>query len=93
MDGIFTSFGMMGSPIATRVWFDPRLGGLSVEIDGVVASIDFTQISEDDFESKTPVTQFRLGAQGSVVICSHQDGTETWLPVDIWLPDGFTPHL
>ena len=54
MDGIFTSFGMMGSPIATRVWFDPRLGGLSVEIDGVVASIDFTQISEDDFESKTP---------------------------------------
>ena len=80
-------------PIATRVWFDPRLGGLSVEIDGVVASIDFTQIPEDDFESKTPVTQFRLGAQGSVVICSHQDGTETWLPVDMWLPDGFTPHL
>jgi hypothetical protein len=33
-----------------------------------------------------------LGCEGTVVICHHGDGEETWLPVDLWLPGGFTPH-
>ena len=77
-------------PVATRVWFDPRDHTLSVEIDGVVASIDFPRIPEEDFESQAPIVRFALGAAGSVVVCHHQDGAETWLPVDMWLPGGFT---
>lgn len=76
---------------ATEVWFDPRLRTLSVKIDGVVASIDFARIPKADFESATPVAGFSLGCQGSVVVCRHYDGAETWLPVDMWLPGGFTP--
>jgi len=30
--------------------------------------------------------------KGSVVICRHQDGKETWLPADLWLPGAFTPR-
>lgn len=78
-------------PIATRVWFDPRDQALSVEINGVVASLEFARIPESDFESQTPIVRFTLGAEGSVVVCHHQDGQETWLPVDMWLPGGFTP--
>ena len=77
-------------PTATRVWFDPRDRALCVEINGVVASLDFNRIPEDDFESHAPIVRFALGAEGSVVVCHHQDGAETWLPVDMWLPGGFT---
>ena len=78
-------------PIATRVWFDPRDQTLFVEINGVVASLQLNRIPEDDFESQAPIVRFALGADGTVVVCHHQDGLETWLPVDIWLPGGFTP--
>jgi hypothetical protein len=78
---------------ATEVWFDPRLKTLSVIIDGVVASIDFAWIPKADFESMTPVTDFSLGSQGAVIVCRHDDGAETWLPVDMWLPGGFTPAV
>jgi hypothetical protein len=79
-------------PIATRVWFDPRDRALCVEINGMVASLDFTRIPEDDFESQASIVRFTLGAEGSIVVCHHQDGAETWLPVDMWLPGGFTPN-
>lgn len=76
---------------ATGVWFDPRLGTLSVKIDGVVASIEFAKIPKVDFESATPVSDFSLGCRGTVIVCRHSDGAETWLPVEMWLPGGFTP--
>jgi len=79
-------------PIATRVWFELRTMLLSVEINGVVESIKFEEIPQDDFESTAPIVKFELGQQGSVVICHHRDGEETWLPVDMWLPGGFTPY-
>lgn len=80
-------------PITTRVWFEPRTGLLSIEINGVVESIDFGQIPSEDFESTAPIVKFDVGQAGSVVVCHHHDGEETWLPVDMWLPGGFTPHL
>lgn len=81
----------LAEPVATRVWFDVSLSRLFVEINGIVTSIDFRLIPEDDFESAAPVTKFALGYEGTVVICHHHDGAETWLPVDMWLPGGFTP--
>jgi hypothetical protein len=80
-------------PVATRVWFEVRSSLLSVEIDGVVTSIDFRLIAEEDFESSTPVVKFEIGCEGTVVVCHHRDGVETWLPVDMWLPGGFTPIM
>jgi hypothetical protein len=81
----------LAEPVATQVWFDVRSKLLCVEINGVITSIDFDQIIEEDFESATPIVKFELGYQGTVVICHHHDGGETWLPVDMWLPGGFTP--
>jgi hypothetical protein len=83
----------LAEPVATRVWFETKSALLCVEIDGVVQSIDFRQIPEEDFESSTPVVKFELGQGGTVVVCHHRDGTETWLPVDMWLPGGFTPSV
>jgi hypothetical protein len=80
-------------PIAMHVWYDTRSSLLFVEIDGVAQSIDFRQIPADDFESSSPVAGFGLGQHGAVVVCRHQDGAETWLPVDLWLPGGFTPAV
>ncbi|MEZ4866731.1 MAG: hypothetical protein R3C14_35755 [Caldilineaceae bacterium] len=81
----------LAEPVATRVWFDIRSSSLLVEIDGIVAGLDFRLIPEEDFESASPVIKFSLGCEGSVVICYHRDGSESWLPVDMWLPGGFTP--
>lgn len=81
----------LAEPIATRVWFEQRTKLLSVEINGIVESINFGDILQEDFESTTPIVKFALGQEGSVVICYHRDGEETWLPVDMWLPGGFTP--
>jgi hypothetical protein len=47
-------------------------------------------IPDDDFESTSPVVGFKIGCGGAVVVCSHKDGQETWLPADMWLPGGFT---
>lgn len=81
----------LAEPIATRVWFEIKSSFLFVEINGFVNSIDFRLIPEDDFESTTPVIKFELGCEGTVVVCHHRDGAESWLPVDMWLPGGFTP--
>ncbi len=77
--------------VATRVWFDRTSGRLFVEFDGIVESIELALIPEADFESPAPISAFALGCEGSVVVCLHTDGTETWLPVDLWQPGGFTP--
>jgi hypothetical protein len=81
----------LAEPVATHVWFEPRTMLLSVEINGIVESIDFRQIPPEDFESTAPIVKFGMGQGGSVVVCHHHDGEETWLPVDMWLPGGFTP--
>jgi hypothetical protein len=83
----------LAEPVATHVWFEVASARLFVEINGIVTSIDFRLIPEDDFESAAPVTKFTLGCEGTVVICHHRDGEETWLPVDMWLPGGFTPQV
>ena len=74
-----------------RVWFDRQTGLLHTEAGGVDAAIPFQRIPDDDFESPSPVGSFALGMNGSVVVCHHVDGKETWLPADLWLPGSFTP--
>ena len=74
-----------------RVWFDATTSRLCVQAGEFVRSIDFACIPNDDFESQAPVKAFSLGQTGSVVVCRHIDGAETWLPSDLWVPGGFTP--
>jgi hypothetical protein len=50
-----------------------------------VYGLDFASIPDHDFESQSPVARFSIGQSGSVVVCHHADGTETWLPGDLWL--------
>lgn len=71
------------------VWYDASSGKLCVEAEDFVNGIDFVGIPDHDFESQAPVVSFSVGQEGSVVICRHSDGAETWLPVDMWLPGGF----
>jgi hypothetical protein len=73
-----------------RVWFDATGSRLYVQAGEFVSSIDFSKIP-DDFESASPVKAFSIGQSGRVVICRHMDGSETWLPSDLWAPAGFTP--
>ena len=74
------------SPVVEQVSFDPR----SNEIHAVIAGIEFafplSQIPEEDFESASPITGFSIGCEGAVVVCKHRDGSETWLPADMWQP-------
>ena len=74
--------------IAEKVWFEVGLNKLFIQSKDFVFSIDITSIPNDDFESSQPISAFSIGQGGSVIICHHKDGLETWLPVDIWLPDG-----
>ena len=76
--------------VAERAWFDASCGKLFVQAGDFVNGIDFARIADEDFESTAPVKSFSIGQSGSVVVCHHRDGQETWLPVDMWLPDGFT---
>lgn len=73
-----------------RTWFDATVSRLYVQSGEFVNSIDFSKVPDADFESKTPVKAFAIGQSGSVVICHHVDGAETWLPADLWVPGGFT---
>ena len=74
------------SPVVEQVSFDPR----SNEIHTLIAGIEFTfplsEIPEEDFESATPIVGFAIGCEGAIVVCKHRDGSETWLPADMWLP-------
>jgi hypothetical protein len=76
---------------AERVWFDASCGKLFVQAGDFVNGLDFMRIPDADFESTAPVRSFSIGQSGSVIICHHRDGAETWLPVDMWLPGSFTP--
>ena len=77
--------------IAERVWFDATCERLFIQAGDFVNGIEFSKIPDTDFESSAPVKSFSLGQSGHVVVCHHKDGKETWLPADMWLPDGFTP--
>lgn len=80
--------------VAVRhVWFNPRDGEIHAEIAGMDLSIPLAKIPDGDFESAAPIIAFQTACEGTAVVCKHQDGTETWLPADMWLPGGFTPHL
>jgi len=79
------------SVVIGRVWFDPRDGEIHAEIAGMDHSIPLEKIPDDDVESSSPIIAFETGCAGTVIVCRHQDGQETWLPGDMWLPCGFTP--
>ena len=73
------------SVVIGRVWFDPRDGEIHAEIAGMDHSIPLEKIPDDDVESSSPIIAFETGCAGTVVVCRHQDGQETWRP------GGFTP--
>jgi len=73
-----------------RVWYDVSSGRLYLSAGDYQNSIDFFSVPNSDFESAASVSHFSIGQSQSVVICHHSDGAETWLPVDMWLPGGFT---
>ena len=75
--------------VAEKVWYDASTGRLCLSAAGYQNGISLEKIPDADFDSVTPVARFSLGQNGAVVVCHHKDGTETWLPVDLWLPDGF----
>ena len=75
--------------VAEKVWYDASTGRLCLSSAGYQNGILLAQIPDADFESTTPVARFSLGQNGAVVVCHHKDGAETWLPVDLWLPEGF----
>ena len=79
--------------IADRVWFDAGSGRLCVSAGGYQNGIPLSLIPDADFESATPIVSFSLGQNGAVVVCHHKDGAETWLPVDLWLPEGLTAKV
>lgn len=67
-----------------RTWYDDATGLLYVEADGLARSLNLAELPEADFESDAPLVGFSLGQSGGVVVCRHEDGEETWLPVDTW---------
>jgi hypothetical protein len=79
-----------GELTVERVWFDATCGRLFIQAGGYVNGIAFDQIPDSDFESSAPVTAFTVGQSGTVIVCRHRDGNETWLPVDMWQPGGFS---
>jgi hypothetical protein len=70
--------------VADRTWYDAATGLLYVEASGLAGSLRLADLPEEDFESKAPLSGFELGQSGSVVVCRHEDGEETWFPVDMW---------
>jgi len=80
--------------MAERVWFDVSCGRLFIQAGDFVNNIEFAKVPDADFESSAAVKSFSIGQSGSVIICHHKDGKETWLPTDMWLSEGFsTPPL
>ena len=75
--------------IAEKVWYDAGTGRLHLSAGSYRNSVALANIPDADFESSAAIARFSLGQSGAVVVCHHKDGAETWLPVDIWLRDGF----
>ena len=73
---------------AAKVWYDAVAGRLCLQAGDYQNGILLSQIPVQDFESASPISHFSIGQGGSVVVCHHKDGAETWLPVDMWLPGG-----
>ena len=76
--------------VAEKVWYDASTGRLCLSAGAYQNGIVLAQIPDGDFESTAPLSRFSLGQDGAVVVCHHKDGHETWLPVDMWLPEGFS---
>jgi hypothetical protein len=72
--------------VADRVWYDVHSDRLYLQAGGIQSSILLRNIPDHDFESTAPLIGFSIGQSGSVVVCHHRDGKDTWLPVDLWLP-------
>jgi hypothetical protein len=75
--------------LAEKVWYDATIGRLCVAAGGFQNGILLAKTPDADFEPVAPILRFSLGQNGTVVVCHHKDGAETWLPVDLCLPDGF----
>jgi len=73
---------------ATEVWFDANSGRLCLRSGDYQGGILLSELPNEDFESATAIIRFSIGQSGSVIVCHHHDGAETWLPVDLWLPGG-----
>ena len=74
------------SPVVEQVSFDPRSNEIHALIAGIEFAFPLSEIPEEDFESASPIVGFAIGCDGAVVVCKHRDGSETWLPADMWLP-------
>ena len=74
------------SPVVEQVSFDPRSNEIHALIAGIEFAFPLSEIPEEDFESASPIVGFAIGCEGTVVVCKHRDGSETWLPADMWLP-------
>lgn len=74
------------NPVVEQVSFDPRSNEIHALIAGIEFAFPLSQIPEEDFESASPIIGFSIGCEGAVVVCKHRDGSETWLPADMWLP-------
>lgn len=75
--------------VAEKVWYDASTGRLCLSAAGYQNGILLAKIPDADFDSTAPIARFSLGQNGAVVVCHHKDGAESWLPVDLWLPEGF----
>jgi hypothetical protein len=73
-------------PVVEQVSFDPRSNQIHALIAGIEFAFPLSEIPEEDFESASPIVGFAIGCEGAVVVCKHRDGSETWLPADMWLP-------
>ena len=74
------------SPVVEQVSFDPRSNEIHALIAGIEFAFPLSEIPEEDFESASPIVGFAIGCEGAIVVCKHRDGSETWLPADMWLP-------
>jgi hypothetical protein len=74
------------SPVVEQVSFDPRSNEINALIAGIEFAFPLSEIPEEDFESASPIVGFAIGCEGAIVVCKHRDGSETWLPADMWLP-------
>ena len=74
------------SPVVEQVSFDPRSNEIHALIAGIEFAFPLSEIPEEDFESASPIIGFAIRCEGAVVVCKHRDGSETWVPADMWLP-------
>jgi hypothetical protein len=74
------------APWSSKSRFDPRSNEIHALIAGIEFAVPLSEIPEEDFESASPIIGFAIRCEGAVVVCKHRDGSETWVPADMWLP-------